>query len=157
MNIKEFTARYNMWKRDTSSLGKYAPPSKFTEKNATGLEKAIRAFFAMSGIKCWKVDVQGTYRATGKEALQVKSNGTIVKGGKAMRWTTSSASKGVSDLFTLIQGRFIAIEVKVGKDRQSAAQKEFENDVVYQGGYYMIVRSFADFQKQLKAFAKSVK
>jgi hypothetical protein len=45
-------------------------------------------------------------------------------------------------------GLFVAIEVKVGKDTQSEAQKYYQEVVEKAGGVYMIVRSFDSFLEQ---------
>ena len=52
--------------------------------------------------------------------------------------------KGVPDIIGIIDGRFYGIEVKIGKDRQSADKKEIEkeiNDAVV----YFIAKSYDDY------------
>jgi hypothetical protein len=49
--------------------------------------------------------------------------------------------KGMSDLWALVDGRYIAIEVKTGKARQSKKQKEWEAKVHKLGGEYYVIRS----------------
>jgi hypothetical protein len=45
-------------------------------------------------------------------------------------------------------GQFVAIEVKIGRDSQSEAQKYYAECVTKAGGVYMIVKDFDDFLKQ---------
>jgi hypothetical protein len=48
-------------------------------------------------------------------------------------------------------GQFVAIEVKVGKDKVSEAQKYYAEVVTKAGGVYMIVRNFDEFLEQWNA------
>jgi hypothetical protein len=61
----------------------------------------------------------------------------------------SGMKKGIADLVGGINGRSISIEVKrvykKGKDRQSNAQKEYQQMVEKDGGIYIIVSGFDDF------------
>lgn len=47
-----------------------------------------------------------------------------------------------------MMGQFIAIEVKIGKDKQSEAQAYYQSCVERAGGAYLIVKTFDDFEKQ---------
>ena len=53
--------------------------------------------------------------------------------------------KGVPDIIGIIDGRFFGIEVKIGKDRQSADQKEIEKEIGDAGGVYFIAKSYDDY------------
>ena len=46
-------------------------------------------------------------------------------------------------------GRFIGIEVKIGKDRQSADQKEIEREINDAGGVYFIAKSYDDYLNKI--------
>lgn len=58
--------------------------------------------------------------------------------------------KGVPDIIGIIDGRFYGIEVKIGKDRQSADQKEIEREIKEAGGVYFIAKSYDDYLEKLK-------
>jgi len=66
----------------------------------------------------------------------------------------SSGTKGTSDIKAIIQGRMVAIEVKIGKDRQSEAQKSYQSMVEKAGGLYWIVKSFEDFYEKYNSISK---
>ena len=53
--------------------------------------------------------------------------------------------KGIPDIIGIINGTFYGIEVKIGKDRQSAEQKEIENEINAAGGVYFIAKSYDDY------------
>lgn len=57
--------------------------------------------------------------------------------------------KGVPDIIGIIDGRFFGIEVKIGKDRQSADQKEIEKEINAAGGVYFIAKSYDDYLNKL--------
>jgi hypothetical protein len=57
--------------------------------------------------------------------------------------------KGIPDIIGIINGRFIGIEVKIGKDRQSADQKEVEKEIKEAGGIYFIAKSYDDYLSKI--------
>ena len=59
--------------------------------------------------------------------------------------------KGIPDIIGIINGRFIGIEVKIGKDRQSADQKEIEKEINDVGGVYFIAKSYDDYLEKINS------
>jgi hypothetical protein len=61
--------------------------------------------------------------------------------------------RGIADIDSTINVKITGIpvglsvkwEVKIGKDRQSDAQKEYERKIKESGGHYYIVKTFEDF------------
>ncbi len=80
-------------------------------------------------------------RAIGGHAEEVKTTGTMRKDrtGK-MIWAYSQTMTGSADIHAVINGRFIAIEIKIGKDKQSEAQKLYQRKVEASGGKYYIIK-----------------
>jgi hypothetical protein len=68
-------------------------------------------------------------------------------------YTRSNQMKGIADIDSTINVKIIGIpvglsvkwEVKIGKDTQSEAQKEYERKITASGGHYYIVKTFEDF------------
>jgi len=58
--------------------------------------------------------------------------------------------KGIPDIIGIIDGKFYGIEVKIGKDRQSAEQKEIEKEINDSGGVYFIAKSYDDYLSKIK-------
>lgn len=58
---------------------------------------------------------------------------------------------GSSDILGCIKGRFIGIEVKVGRDRQRTNQADFAAAVERAGGIYILARSIDDVTGRLVA------
>jgi len=78
--------------------------------------------------------------------------GGLFGGGKivgSVEYHKSTVQNGTADLVGLIQGRFLAVELKRiyknGKDRQSQVQKDYQKEVEDAGGLYWIVTDFNDF------------
>lgn len=54
--------------------------------------------------------------------------------------------KGVSDIIAVIDGRFIGIEVKTKRGRQSADQILFQKRLERAGGVYVVARCVEDVE-----------
>ena len=61
------------------------------------------------------------------------------------RYIKSQTSAGIPDIIACIDGRFISIEVKIGKDIQSTAQKLQEQKIKSAKGIYYIAKDFDSF------------
>jgi len=57
---------------------------------------------------------------------------------------------GVPDIVVIMKGRFIGLEVKTPKGRQSEAQEKAQNQIQRAGGEYYIVRSISDVKEILE-------
>lgn len=57
---------------------------------------------------------------------------------------------GLSDIIGMHNGAFLAIECKVGKNKQTPAQLAFQADVVNHGGVYILAYSLDDVIEGLK-------
>lgn len=61
---------------------------------------------------------------------------------------SNSSTKGIADILAIEQGgRFWAIEIKTGKDKQSPEQIQFGKDVTKKGGVYLVVKELDDLIK----------
>jgi len=54
------------------------------------------------------------------------------------------AHKGIADIYAIKNGRAIWIEIKSPRGRQSADQIEFQKNIKYHGGEYLLVRCLDD-------------
>lgn len=140
MTLRELNRKIWEWKIASSSLPSHAVPRpRLSDKDANSLQKAVYEYsnYAREGlghpINCAVIDVKGTYRP-------------------GIGYTFSGTTKGVSDLWLTIAGRSICLEVKIGKDRQSDHQKEFERRQKVAGGHYHLISSWDDFWKIIEAW-----
>ena len=63
----------------------------------------------------------------------------------SVEWRPSGTTKGSADISAIIRGQSVKIEVKIGHDRQSDAQRDYQASVEQAGGMYYIARNFTDF------------
>ena len=70
------------------------------------------------------------------------------------KYIPGTSTTGSSDIKAVIDGKFIAIEVKFGNDKQSLKQSIYEAHVLMAQGQYWIVKDFEDFFKQYNDFIK---
>jgi hypothetical protein len=117
--------------------------SKFTDATANGLTKAILSWLELNGHKAWRQSSEGRYRP-GKQFTDVVGHVRQMKG-KYIPGT----NKGHGDVASIVDGRFVAWEVKM-KDKQSEAQNQFQVEVEKSGGKYFIIHSFDEFMKFYK-------
>lgn len=68
---------------------------------------------------------------------------------KIFRAMPKYTMKGIPDIIIIQKGRFIGLEVKTPKTKQSERQVEFEKNCIKAGGQYHVVRSIDDVEKIL--------
>jgi len=119
---------------------------KYTDKTANGLTKCIIDWCLFSGFFAERTGNEGRTIDTRKSYInsvgQTKTIGSVKR-------IPSSGTKGTSDIKAVINGRMVAIEVKIGKDRQSEAQKNYQMKIETSGGLYWIVKSLEDFENMI--------
>ena len=99
------------------------------------LEKEIKSFIKMSGGFAWRNETTGIYDV---------ASGNYRK--------KESSDRGSSDLLAVFNGFLICIETKIGTDKQSDSQKEFQEGIKGAGGVYMIVNDYEGFLYQWDLF-----
>jgi hypothetical protein len=99
------------------------------------LTKDIIAFLSLCGFHAWRNNTTGVWDA--KKKVFRKHHGRL----------------GVSDILGIQKqtGRFIAVEVKTGKDKLSPDQVLFIDDIIKAGGIAIVAHTFDGFLEQFKA------
>lgn len=108
------------------------PPSYFIKlkpdtKTANGLTSAIVKYIDLKGGLASRINSGGIYDS------------------KLGTHRAGTTKKGFSDVQGVYNGLSLYVEVKIGKDRQSEHQKEFQKKVTNSGGYYFIAKDFESF------------
>jgi hypothetical protein len=124
------------------------PVVKYNDNTANSLTKAILAWLELNGHKAWRQGSEGRYRP-GKEYVDVIGRTRLMKGSYI-----PGLNKGHSDVQSIIDGRFVAWEIKIGKDKQSAVQKQFQQEVEKAGGKYFLIPDFDTFMRHYKQLTK---
>jgi hypothetical protein len=121
------------------SVPEYAiPRRRFSDRTANGLTKCVLAWLRLHGHKAWRQGSEGRYRP-GATIIDVIGRQRTLKG----NWLPGQ-NNGASDVACIINGRFVAVEVKK-QDQQSEAQRRYQEEVEASGGVYLIVRTFTEF------------
>lgn len=146
MTLKELQAeQHRIDCSKTSMRPDYVPVTKFSDKTERGLIKCIEAFISIKGGIARRINTVGRY-------LPGKTVGVGMYGNKTLpgKYIPTTSVLGAADLSILINGIAWECEIKIGKDRQSQVQKEYEQKIVKSGGVYTIVRDFDEFVEQYK-------
>jgi hypothetical protein len=104
----------------------------YTDRTANGLTKCVVKYVTLLGGFATRVTTTGQMRPTGK---------TEVSAGQ-MKWVYGTTRRGTPDIMGVLNGKQLAVEVKIGKDRLSPAQIEVGKQINAGGGYYFIARDF---------------
>lgn len=122
----------------------YLVKPKFTDKTANGLTKAIIKFLQLEG---WQAERITT---TGRLIDQRKTYTDVVGFRRTIgstKWIPGTSTRGSADISATIAGKSVKIEVKIGRDKQSPAQKKYQADIERSGGIYFIAKDFESFYK----------
>ena len=119
----------------------YIVRTKFTDKTANGLTKAIVRWINLNGYQAERISTSGRWVDNSKVVTDVLGNQKKIGSGKYIK---GSGTKGSADISATIKGRSIKIEVKM-KDKQSEAQIEYQKAIERAGGIYFIAKDFDSF------------
>ena len=118
------------FRREHPDFPEYAIPSQFyRDDTANGLTRCVIDFI----------------RYNGGQAERIATTGMPEQRGGRIVWRKSNATKGSADISATIAGRSVKIEVKIGLDRQSEAQRRYQATVERAGGLYFIAKDFTSF------------
>lgn len=121
---------------------KYLAKSKYRDDTANGLTRCIIDWIKLSGGQAERVNTTGIPIDKRRSVTDVLGHTRTIG---SIEWRTGGGTKGSADISATIRGRSVKIEVKVGRDRQSPAQREYQRQVEQSGGLYYIARNFTDF------------
>jgi hypothetical protein len=118
-------------------------PTAYQDKTANELTKAIIAFIEIQGGIGERINSMGKVIDNRKTYQDPITNQTKMIG--SIDWVKGTSTEGTADISATVFGLSIKVEVKIGKDKQSEAQKKYQNRVEQAGGLYIIARSFEGF------------
>ena len=114
----------------------------FEDKTANRLTKAVIAYIRLKGGQAERISTTGRLSDTTQTFTDVTGRRRIIG---TIKWIPGTGTNGSADISATIKGRSIKIEVKIGTDRQSPAQKQYQKQVVSAFGIYYIARTFESF------------
>ena len=148
MTLKDLSEQ--LWANDCSKTKMppdYVVRTKFTDKTANGLTKAIITYLKLNGYQAERISNTGRYIDDSKIVTDVIGFQRKIGSGKYIKGT---GTNGTADISATIKGKSVKIEVKIGKDRQSEAQKKYQEDIERAGGVYLIAKDWDGFIEQIK-------
>lgn len=121
---------YIHFRKNHPNFPEYAiPPQSYRDDTANGLTRCIVDYIRFRGGQAERINTTG---------IPVQQRGRIV-------WRKSNATKGSADISATIAGRSVKIEIKIGPDRQSEAQRRYQAAIEQAGGLYFIAKDFNTF------------
>lgn len=127
------------------------PKAKYSDKTANGLTKCIVDWVKLNGYHAERINTMGVPIDKRKIVTDVVGRQRQIG---SMQWRKGGGTKGSADVQGVIDGRIYYFEVKIGQDRQSEAQKEFQRSVESAGAKYFIIRNFDEFIDVYKTITK---
>lgn len=128
------------------------PKTEYNPNSANGLTKCILDFVNLSGYLAERTGTEGRVIDNRKTYTDVIGRQKTIGSVKRIK---TSGLVGSSDLKLYINGKIVAIEIKIGRDRQSQAQKEYQERMEKAGGIYLIIKDFDSFYVWFQDFIKN--
>ena len=123
-------------------FARYAPKAKYRDDNANGLTRCIIDYLHFKGWQAERINTTGIPIDTRQQVTDITGRTRTIG---SLTWRPSGSTVGSADISAVINGKAAKIEVKIGKDRQSPAQKEYQRQVEQAGGIYYIAKDFTSF------------
>lgn len=117
---------------------RYLVKTRSVVTDANSLTKAVKRCLELHSCYVTRVQSQGQWNPVLK------------------RFTHSTTRKGTADLHAVINGKHVSIEIKWGKDRLSAHQKQTAAQVEAAGGVYLVVKDYDSFWNWFEGFAPNL-
>jgi len=118
------------------------PPYKNSDNSSNGLTKCIVDFLNWNGHFAERTNTMGRVLDNRKTVIDVVGRARTIG---STKYIPTTGVKGSSDIKATINGRMVAIEVKYKKDKQSDAQKEYQELIEKAKGVYYIAKDFDSF------------
>lgn len=129
----------------------YPPQPKYSDTTANGLTKCITDFLNLSGHQAERISSMGRVIDNRKTVTDVLGRQRTIGSTKYIK---GNSTNGTADISATINGKSIKIEVKIGNDRQSQAQKDYQAQIERAGGVYIIAKNFDEFIEWYDVYLK---
>lgn len=130
-----------LWRNTLPERFKDMLPRTYTDKTANGLTKMIIDWINYNGGQAERINTTG-------RLIKAKSYKDVMGITKTIgqdKWIKGTGTLGSADISATIQGKSVKIEVKIGRDKQSDVQKQYQEAIEKAGGIYYIAKDFDTF------------
>ena len=114
----------------------------YRDDTANGLTRLIIDCIRHDGGQAERINTTGIPIDTRQEVTDILGHRHMIG---SLTWRKGGSTVGSADISATINGRSVKIEVKIGKDRQSEAQRRYQQAIEQAGGLYFIARNFTEF------------
>ncbi|MBW8334807.1 MAG: hypothetical protein K0M40_22510 [Prolixibacteraceae bacterium] len=121
---------------------RFIAPRTFTDKTANGLTACIVQYIRLAGGQAERISNTGRMIDTRTTFEDVVGRSRTIG---STKWIKGTGTNGTADVAATITGHSVKIEVKIGHDSQSKAQKDYQKSIEAAGGIYIIASSFQQF------------
>jgi len=121
---------------------KYLAKSTYRDDTANGLTRCIIDFVRFNGGQAERINTTGIPIDTRREVTDIVGHRRTIG---SVQWRPSGGTVGSADISATIGGRSVKIEVKIGRDRQSEAQRQYQASIEAAGGLYFVAKDFSSF------------
>ncbi len=115
---------------------------QFRDDKANDLTRCITTYIQLKGGQAERINTTG--RPIDRRKQFIDSVG-ITRTIGSIEWVPGTSTNGSADISATIRGRSVKIEVKIGRDFQSQAQKDYQKAIEAAGGLYVIAKDFTSF------------
>ena len=123
--------------------------TKYIDTTANGLERCIVDFIRYNGYQAERIKNTGRPIDNTQQVTDILGRTRTIG---SISYIKGTGTNGTADISATIFGRSVKVEVKIGKDFQSQAQKEYQQSIIDSGGQYWIAKDFDSFYFHYECF-----
>lgn len=127
---------------------RYLARAKYRDDSANGLTRCIIDYIRLHSGQAERINTTGVPIDHRRQVTDVLGHSRTIG---SIEWRTGGGTNGSADISATIRGRAVKIEVKIGRDRQSEAQRQYQAAIEQAGGLYFIAKDFTSFAEWYKA------
>lgn len=127
----------------------YTGTRVYTDRTANQLTRSVIDWLKLNGHQAERINCTGRMLDSRTSFINAVGQARTI-GNK--KWIKTAGQRGTADISATIAGKSVKIEIKIGADRQSPAQKAYQTDIERSGGVYLIVKDFQSFYNWFSQF-----
>ncbi|MCK9423987.1 MAG: hypothetical protein M0Q38_15490 [Bacteroidales bacterium] len=120
----------------------WLPWPKYRDATANQLTQSIIMWIRLNGGQAERISVSGRTIDHRQVVTDCLGNRRMIG---SLQWIPGTMTRGSADISATVKGRSLKVEVKIGRDRQSDAQRQYQRSIEAAGGVYVIARDFQGF------------
>lgn len=118
------------------------PATNYNDRTANGLTRCIIDFLTFKGWQAERINNTGRMIDRRTSYTDVMGRNKTIGG---VDWIRGTGTDGTADISATVAGKSVKIEVKIGRDRQSDAQRKYQQMIERAGGVYVIAKTLQGF------------